>query len=495
MKYGKLIFWMLLVSASLYSQSEEDKISVATYRTIYSDVLDEERTIAVALPIGYAHSDKLYPVFYMLDAEYASFASEIGLVHFLSEYQIPEMLIVGVLNTNRNRDMWSHEIEGLSNTSDNGADNFMNFFAEELIPFIDQNYRTTKHRTIYGRSGAGHFVTYCLLANPDLFDDYLVSSPVIGFSDNQLLTRAEDFFQTHTSLPKSFYIYYGDTDYNSVVERIPRLETIIRDNTPEGFKWGVKRVAGGHGPPESLYELLRLLYSDWTPVARPVITPSKGELLEGDSIIVHIDGSHDPILYTLNGDEPTRNSTRYSAPITIFKSTTIKAKSIRGDLQEGSTSSAEFLTIDKHRTAQNVTDLKPGLKYTYFEKQTFNIPDNIPEPPKKAGIAPSIDIGLRERDQFYILQFDGFIKIPQSGRYRLTIISNASIVFLDDQLISSDHGLEPTEKIQEICLEKGFHSIRIISSVLTEQIHQLDFFWEGPGITTQKIPASALYHQ
>ena len=495
MRYGKFLFWMTLVCVSLYSQSEGDKISVATYRTIYSNILDEGRTIAVAVPVDYANSGKHYPVLYMLDAEYSSFASEIGLVHFLSEYQIPEMVIVGVLNTNRNRDMWSHEIEGLANTSDHGAENFMNFFTEELIPFVDQNYRTTKHRTVYGRSGAGHFVTYCLLANPDLFEDYLVSSPVIGFSDNRLLTWAEDFFRVRTSLPKSFFIYYGDTDYNSVVERIPRLETIIRDNTPEGFKWGVKRVAGGHGPPESLHELLRMLYSDWTPVARPVIKPSRGEMLEGDSIIVRIDGTEDSIFYTLNGDEPTRSSPRYSAPITIFKSTIIKAKSIHGDLQEGSTSSAEFLTVDKHRPAQDVTDIKPGLKYTYFEKQTFNVPDTIPEPPKKAGIMPSIDIGLRERDQFYILQFDGFIKIPQSGRYRWTIISNASIVLLDDQLISSDHGLEPSEKILEMCLEKGFHSIRIMSSVLTEQSHQLDVFWEGPGITTQKIPASVLYHE
>ena len=228
-----------------YSQNEGDHISVATYRKIYSNVLKEERTIAVSLPVDYETSGKQYPVLYILDAEYDSFNCSIGLVHFLSRYHIPEMIIIGVLNTIRNKDLWSHKIEGLPQTKNDGAKNFLSFFSEELIPFINQNYRTTQHRTIYGRSAAGHFVTYCLFTNPNLFEAYLASSPVIGFSDNQLLTKAEDFFGTHKSLFKSFFIYYGNTDYNSVIKRIPVLESIILENTPSGFNWGIKPHRSG----------------------------------------------------------------------------------------------------------------------------------------------------------------------------------------------------------------------------------------------------------
>lgn len=490
-----LLLLGIFMGIFLHAQVEGDELSVATYRTLYSDILGEERTVAVSLPAGYEDSSKQYPVIYMLDAEYASFAWSIGLVHYLSAYHIPEMIVVGVFNKNRNRDMWSYRIEGLANTKDDGAQNFMRFFAEELIPFVDQNYRTTSYRALYGRSAAGHFVTYCLLAHPDLFDAYLTSSPVIGFSNDQLLRQAEDFFRTRASLAKSFFIYYGDTDYNSVVKRIPVLERIIRENTPDGFTWGVKRVAGRHGPPESLYELLLMLFSDWTPVGRPVITPCQGEMLQGDSITVHISGVLDPLFYTLDGNEPTRNSLRYTDPIVIHESTVLQAKAIRGGLQEGRTVTAQYTIIDKNRPAYTVTDAKNGLKYAYVEKQSFNRPDQILEPAMKSGIVPSVDIVVRERDQFYLLQFEGFIKIPVSGKYRFSVFSNATTIFIDDELFSSDHGLLPTEKVQEMCLEAGYHTVRIVSCILTEQVHELELYWEGPGIIKQKIPETAFYYQ
>lgn len=493
--YKKLLLLGMLIGISLHAQSEGEELSVAAYRTLYSHILDEERTVVISVPAGYDYSSRQYPVLYMLDAEYADFAWSIGLVHHLSAYKIPEMIIVGVLNTNRNRDMWSYRIESLTNTMDDGAQNFMNFFAEELIPFIDEYYRTTSYRAIYGRSGAGHFVASCLLTQPDLFDAYLASSPVIGFSNDHLLRQAEEFFRTHTSLEKSFFIYYGDTDYNSVVKRIPVLEQIIQDNTPDDFTWGIKRVAGRHGPPESLYELLLMLFSDWKPVGRPVITPSRGDMLEGDSVIVHISGVHDPVFYTLDGTEPTRKSPRYTGPITIRETTTLNAKVVRGDLDEGRTIAAHFTVVDEYRPAQMVANATKGLKYAYIERQSFNRPERILEPPLRSGIVSSIDIGVRERDQFYLLQFEGFIKIPVSGKYRFTVFSNATTLYIDDEVFTSDHGLLPTEKVQDMCLEAGYHAVRIVSCILTEQVHELQLYWEGPGITKQVVPKTVFFYK
>ena len=58
---------------------------------------------------------------YFLDAEYGDFAWSTGLVHFLGRYHIPEMIVVGVVNSIRNKDLWSHRIEGLLRTSNDGA--------------------------------------------------------------------------------------------------------------------------------------------------------------------------------------------------------------------------------------------------------------------------------------------------------------------------------------------------------------------------------------
>jgi predicted alpha/beta superfamily hydrolase len=309
MKRGKPIHILLLLlfvcQGSLWAQGADHAVSIASYKSLFSNVLNEERTFAVSLPLGYDDSEKRYPVLYILDAEYRSYPSAVGLVHYLGGYAIPEMIIVGIPNTNRNRDLWSHPIEGLASTEAGGADNFIDFLSQELIPFIDRTYRTTAHRTIYGRSAAGHFVTYCLFSHPELFEAYLASSPVIGFSENHLLTTAEAFLQNQRSLAKSFYIYYGDTDYNSVVQRIPLLESIIERYHPEGFRWAVERVEGRHGPPESLYQLLLMLYADWQPIPEPIIVPFSGEFLHGESIEVHISTGADPVYYTLSGEEPS----------------------------------------------------------------------------------------------------------------------------------------------------------------------------------------------
>jgi hypothetical protein len=358
---------------------------------------------------------------------------------------------------------------------------------------VDRNYRTTKHRTLYGRSAGGHFVTHALLSKPQLFEAYLASSPVLGFSEVRLLEKAEEFFSGRTSLPKSYFIYYGDTDYTSVVETVPALEKILGQKAPSDFVWNVKRVEGRHGPPESLLELLLMLYPEWQPVRQPVIVPSHGEWLDGGSIRVEMTGTDDPIYYTLNGEDPDRSSFSYSGPFLIENTTTIRAKAIRGDLQESSVVSAEFDVVDKMRPALDILNPKNGLKYKYVEKQSFQIPDDILEPPTKSGVVSSVDIGVRERDQFYLLQFDGFMKIPSDGCYRFTFVSNATKIFIDDRLMVAGHGLAPVESVIEICMETGYHAIRTVSCVLTEPAHQLDLYWKGKDIEKERIPPKMFF--
>jgi len=62
----------------------------------------------------------------------------------------------------------------------NGAEAFQNFMAEELIPFIDQNYATEAGlRTFFGHSLAAGFGLFTLLTRPALFRNYIVSSPTV----------------------------------------------------------------------------------------------------------------------------------------------------------------------------------------------------------------------------------------------------------------------------------------------------------------------------
>lgn len=281
---------LVLSGGIVRSQDEGNPLAVATYRKIYSQILNEDRTVAVSLPYLYDRLGKRYPVLYILDGENLSLASFIGMARFFSPHRIPEMIIVGVLNTNRNRDLFATKVEGLPDTKEDGAIRFLSFLSKELIPYIDTHYRTTPHRTIYGQSAGGQFAIFSLLTDPEVFDAYLASSPVIGYSDQVLLNKAEAFFKPGKVLNKSLYVYYGTTDYHSVTEKIPLLESIIRKNPPQGFTWKIKAVEGIHVPWESFHELIMMLYSNWSPIRRPTIIPSQGELLKGQTLSVFIPG-------------------------------------------------------------------------------------------------------------------------------------------------------------------------------------------------------------
>ncbi len=71
-----------------------------------------------------------------------------------------------------------------------GADNFLIFFKAELIPHVDRTYRTEKFEVLYGGSNAGPLAIYALLTQPDLFNAYLTSSPMVGWCYDLIFSKA-----------------------------------------------------------------------------------------------------------------------------------------------------------------------------------------------------------------------------------------------------------------------------------------------------------------
>jgi uncharacterized protein len=94
-----------------------------------------------------------------------------------------------------------------------GAEDFQRFISEELIPFIDGRYDTLAgDRTYYGHSGGGGFGLYTLFTRPELFKNYIISSPNVVFNgeapggeryDNYdfLLRDARKFVESGKRLP------------------------------------------------------------------------------------------------------------------------------------------------------------------------------------------------------------------------------------------------------------------------------------------------------
>lgn len=187
---------LLLVSCQTAPQesveNEREAFQIGTKEKLYSKILDEEREIFVHVPAGFYGMNETnvkYPVLIVMDGENL-FLPTVGIMNQLSSPfsandQTPPMIVVGIPNTNRDRDlsptkaMIGRDSATLENTG--GANKMAEFIAEELIPFIDQNYNTTANRTLVGHSLGGLFVINTLLYHSHLFSNYLAIDPGLSW--------------------------------------------------------------------------------------------------------------------------------------------------------------------------------------------------------------------------------------------------------------------------------------------------------------------------
>src|SRR5687767_14741190 len=78
-----------------------------------SKVLAETRTILVRTPASYAAGTRAYPVLYMTDGD-RQIGHTAAVVDFLArEGRMPEVIIVGINNTDRTRDLTPTKVEAM----------------------------------------------------------------------------------------------------------------------------------------------------------------------------------------------------------------------------------------------------------------------------------------------------------------------------------------------------------------------------------------------
>ncbi len=184
---------------------------------IESETLNETRDIFVHLPEGYEDADRRYPVLYVLDGE-SIFTFAVGAVEFLSTSRMPEMIVVGIPNSNRERDQW------VSLEPDGGYIKFVDFLESELIPYINTHYRTQSFQIFYGFCSGSSTCLWILLTRPEMFKGYIAAGT--GF-DQTWYDLAKEKFGKRSSLKKSLFAVTEGTTPRAEGNRMLRqlLET------------------------------------------------------------------------------------------------------------------------------------------------------------------------------------------------------------------------------------------------------------------------------
>jgi len=261
MKRLTLITTFMMACLMILNAGGQD-YSIGKKISIQSDVLDEERTIIVYTPLHYDTRIDSYPVMYLLDGA-AHFHHASGIVQFISNQGlIPEMIVVAVTNVDRTRDFSPTRIEKWPTTG--GAEKFLNFLSDELIPYVDKKFRTQPFNILTGHSFGGEFAAYALLYKPEVFDAYIAISPYLMYDDDFVVKEAKTKLMSDYPDDVQFYMTIGnEPDY---FESLSAFEEIIEEKLPKGFEFSyVKMENENHGsmPHLSIYKGLEWIYSDW----------------------------------------------------------------------------------------------------------------------------------------------------------------------------------------------------------------------------------------
>jgi predicted alpha/beta superfamily hydrolase len=206
----KNLFVLMMLLGLVTNSLAQSKI---IYEEFTSYKLDAPRRLKIQLPRDYeTNTDKVYPIVIVLDANYL-FEPVAGNVDYFGYWEdMPESIVVGIMQGDDRYDDCSYDDTNFM-PADQGAD-FFEFIGLELIPYIDNNYRTAKFVIAVGHDFTANFINYYLFKDPPLFKGYINLSPDLApMMDERLPQRIPN-------IPSKIFYYLatGTDDIKNMME-------------------------------------------------------------------------------------------------------------------------------------------------------------------------------------------------------------------------------------------------------------------------------------
>jgi len=181
---------MALLTASCATAPNVPPSITWTRHASHSSVLGAARQYLVALPAGYQTSTDRYPVLLILDAEdEPMFVAALAAVRYLEDRtEIPPLIVVGIPNgPDRTHDLTPGSVDAFTKRQSptaGGADQFLTFLTDELIPALRTRYRTRPLTVLAGHSHGGLFGIHAAATRPGSFDATIAMSPSVWRLDS-----------------------------------------------------------------------------------------------------------------------------------------------------------------------------------------------------------------------------------------------------------------------------------------------------------------------
>ena len=269
LKLPKLLFItfsLLIFCNPLFSQKLEPKERIGNNpdHIINSKIMEKEYLIHMSFPKNYSTKDTItYPVLYVLDGKstYRYFNSS-----NIDFEKIEDVILVGI----------SHKVNGIESRinrfndytpyrdtltdrkfekkfgvekgtiTTGGAVNFLECIKKEIVPFIDEHYKTNFDRGISGHSLGGLFTAYCFLNSDNYFTRFGINSPSFQLNEEIFLEPAIvklTSSETWNIEPTKVFISTGENESPMMVSNMIKFSLYLKKSNYENvdMNWRIYR--------------------------------------------------------------------------------------------------------------------------------------------------------------------------------------------------------------------------------------------------------------
>lgn len=240
-------------------------------RLMQSKATSKNYQLSIALPFAYDNSIKFapfdkpltaWPVVYVLDP-ILFFGMITDMVRAMAWYgRTTDAIIVGIGYPEEEslQETWrktlasrTHDLTPLQVEEDDkyisewlkldvktgGGGELFNFIKQELIPVIEQEYRTDPaKRILAGHSFGGLFTVFAMFQEPGLFRSYIAASPSLSSPKNHIFSLESDFAKKYKRLPAQLYLSAGELEESAdetTLTDMYRFAALLESRKYKGF--------------------------------------------------------------------------------------------------------------------------------------------------------------------------------------------------------------------------------------------------------------------
>jgi predicted alpha/beta superfamily hydrolase len=247
---------LFIVLLGFFSITCFSQIKILNYN---SAKLQEKRELFISLPASYEKNPtKRYPLVLLMDGDYLINPFTETLKYGAYWDDLPEVIIVGISQSKNDQRSVDCGLDVVTGMPDGKSVDFYDFISLELLPFIQNDYRTTNFKIIAGHDSTAAFSNFFLYKGNSMFNAYICLSPELPVNmDDELPAILEA-----TKIPLFYYLSTADGDNTKMQERIKNLDVKIKSiqNPNLNYKFEYFKETSHfsivlHSVPTALYQI------------------------------------------------------------------------------------------------------------------------------------------------------------------------------------------------------------------------------------------------